>query len=90
MQHFTINPHTTAHPTRDFPASSSLPTGITPKEVKTRGPADDGTNASVFFVGTASVVMYVSSLGGFRWVGVMLMGMGIQRVGGDSDFDGCM
>jgi len=62
MKHLTINPLEAEHPTRDhdhaLPLASTLPDANSTKLHPTN---TGGENASLFFVGTATTILYASS-----------------------------
>lgn len=62
MQHLSIEPRDEEPPTRDLPSatpSSNLPSA---KNIKVHPSSTGEENASIFFVGTATTIMFVSSL----------------------------
>lgn len=63
MQRFFIDPTLQQPPTRDLPRAVVLPDTLpTPKETKYH-PTDGGNeNGSVFFVGNATVIMFVDMI----------------------------
>jgi len=62
MKHLTINPFTAERPTRDhdraLPLASTLPDANSTKLHPTNA---GGENASLFFVGTATTILYAAS-----------------------------
>jgi hypothetical protein len=60
MKHLIIDPQNSKAPTRDLPAghthAHALPQA---KETKVHPTASGGENASLFFVGTATTILYV-------------------------------
>lgn len=60
MQRIFINPTFEQPPTHDLPRAVALPDQLPPSKDTKHHPTDGGNeNASVFFVGTATVIMFV-------------------------------
>lgn len=59
MKSLTIDPRKGQAPTRDFPPHKSLPKQLPlPKEINVHPPKGGDENASLFFVGTATTILY--------------------------------
>ena len=65
MKHLTIDPHKAEPPTRDLSPGTQLPTSIPEAKQTLRHPTrpGDDANASLFFVGTATTILYSHSVG---------------------------
>jgi hypothetical protein len=62
MQRIFIDPTNEQPPTRDLPRAVVLPDTLPPAKDTKQHPTDLGNeNASLFFVGTATVIMFVRS-----------------------------
>ncbi|KAJ5174263.1 uncharacterized protein N7482_000140 [Penicillium canariense] len=60
MQHIFINPDADRPPTRDLPRAVVMPDRLPPAKETKHHPSDGGNeNASLFFVGTATTIMFV-------------------------------
>jgi hypothetical protein len=60
MKSLTIDHRKEQAPTRDFPPDKPLPEQLPlPKKVNVHPSKSGGGNASLFFVGTATTIMYV-------------------------------
>jgi hypothetical protein len=59
MKSLTIDPKKEQAPTRDFPPDKILPEELPPpKEINVHPSKAGGENASLFFVGTATTILY--------------------------------
>jgi hypothetical protein len=60
MQHLLVDTRKSQAPTRDLPHGHAHPQSLPPaKEIKPHPLAPGGENASLFFVGTATTILYV-------------------------------
>lgn len=59
MQRITINPQENRAPTRDLPPLATAAARLPPAKGVKVHPTKPGENASLFFVGTATTIMYV-------------------------------
>lgn len=63
MKHLTIDPSKEAHATRDQPQGQALASALPDaKETKVHPSSGGGENASLLFVGTATTILYGTSL----------------------------
>jgi hypothetical protein len=80
MTSLTIDPQKELTPTRDFPPDKTLPEHLPlPKEVNIHPSKAAGENASLFFVGTATTILYAQTTAHFNMRGRQLInsqGMG--------------
>lgn len=67
MQHLTLDPAQDEPATRDDPAPSTAAKSLPePKAIHVHPTAAGGENASIFFVGTATTILFVFLLCQFR------------------------
>lgn len=60
MQHIFINPTAEQPPTHDLPRGATLPDQLSPCKDTKHHPTEGGNeNASLYFVGNATVIMFV-------------------------------
>lgn len=64
MKHLTIDPHKAEPPTRDLSPETQLPPSVPEAKQTLRHPTrpGDDANASLFFVGTATTILYSQSV----------------------------
>ena len=59
MKSLTVDPKKEQAPTRDFPSGKALPEQLPlPKEVNVHPSKSGGENASLYFVGNATTILY--------------------------------
>ena len=65
MKHLTIDPRKPEPPTRDLSPGTQLPTSVPEAKQTLRHPTrpGDDANASLFFVGTATTILYSQFIG---------------------------
>lgn len=79
MQRISIDPKNQA-PTRDLPPLANTPIKLPPAKTTKVDPSKPGANASLFFVGTATTIMFVPLSDPMKltnqcseWAGIRLM-----------------
>ena len=69
MQHIFINPTAEQPPVHDLPRRATLPDQLRPCKDTKHHPTDGGNeNASLYFVGTATVIMFVELIQTGKWM----------------------
>lgn len=69
MQHIFINPTAEQPPTHDLPREATLPDQLPPCKGTKHHPTDGGNeNASLYFVGNATVIMFVELIQTKKWM----------------------